>query len=291
VLRIIYPVSERLVASLGYGSFLEQSWGVRTESEQVFDGQTVTVTDVLRSNGGIAQVRLGAAYSVTPTFSVGAAAGLLTGNLERIAGRGFTGDTTGTLRPFEQRLRWTYMAPIAVVGMRWDVAGRARISASAMTGGNLEAEGVAGNAEDRSYGAPLELAAGASAQVSSLLVANAGTVWTRAPSTEGTTVSAEYLRVGGGLEYSGVRSGVRTYPVRLGARWEQLPYHLEGETQPTEFAAGVGIGFRLGDPSNPAALADFALERGQRSGLGGGAVSTVDESLWRFTFSLSLFGN
>jgi hypothetical protein len=291
VLRIIYPVSDRLVASLGYGSYLEQSWAIGTQTQQEFDGQQITVTDVLRSTGGIAQLRLGASYSISPTLAVGAAGGLLTGNVERIARRGFTGDTTGLLRPFEQRLRWTYLAPIAAVGVRWDIAGVARVSASAMAGGNLEAEGVDGNAADRSYGAPMELAAGASARLSPLFTANAGAVWNRPPSTEGDTESSESLRLGAGLEYQGVRSGLRTYPVRLGARWEQLPYYLQGEAQPTEVAAGLGVGFRLGDPANPAALADFAIERGRRSGLGGGAVNGVTEQLWRFTFSLSLFGN
>jgi hypothetical protein len=291
VLRMIYPVNERLVGSLSWGSYLEQSWAIATQSQQQLDGQNVTVNDVLRSSGGVAQLRLGAAYAISPTFAVGAAAGLLTGNIERVASRGFSGDTAGLLRPFEQRMRWTYLAPLAAIGMRWDVAGVARVSASAMTGGRLEAEGVDGNAQDRSYGAPLELAAGASARVSPLLTANAGAVWHRAPATEGNTVSTESIRVGGGLEYQGVRSGLRTYPVRLGARWEQLPYYLQGEAQPTELAAGLGFGFRLGDPGNPAALADFAIERGQRSGLGGGAVSGVNEQLWRFTFSLSLFGN
>jgi hypothetical protein len=291
VLRMIYPVNERLVLSLGYGSWLEQSWAVRSESQQQIGGRPVTVTDIVQSTGGIAQLRLGAAYWVSPTFSVGAAAGLYTGNVERIAFRGFVGDTAVMLAPFEQRLRWTYLAPLGAVGVRWDIAGVARLGASATVGGSVEARGVEGNAEDRTYGAPLEFAAGGSARINPLLTANAGAVWMRLPSTEGTTVSRETLRVGGGLEYQGVRSGARTYPIRLGGRWEQLPYHLQGETPAEERAAGIGVGFRLGDPANPAAVADIGLERAQRTGLGGGAVTSLSEGLWRFTFSLSLFGN
>jgi hypothetical protein len=291
VLRIIYPVNERLVASLGYGSWLEQSWAVRTEGTQRIGGQDVNVTDLLQSNGGIAQLRLGGAYVISPTLSVGAAAGLYTGNVERLAFRRFTGDTTATLAPFEQRLRWTYLAPLGSVGVRWDVAGVARLGASATFGGRLEAEAVEGNGEDRSYGAPLEFAAGGSARINPLLTANAGVVWMRPPETTGTTVSRESLRVGGGLEYQGVRSGARTYPVRLGGRWEQLPYHLQGEAPAEERAVGFGFGFRLGDPANPAALADFGLERAERSGLATAGNDGLNERLWRFTFSLSLFGN
>jgi hypothetical protein len=292
VLRMIYPVNERLVMSLGYGSYLEQSWGVLTRSQQEIEGRTVTVNDLLRSTGGIAQLRLGAAYSLSPSLAVGAAAGLFTGNVERLAARGFTNDTLGTLQPFEQRLRWTYLAPLVSVGARWDVAGVARIGASALIGGTIEAEGREGPAEDRSYGAPLELAAGASTRFGPLLTANAGVVWSRPPGTEGETVTRETVRVGGGLEYQGVRSGARTYPVRVGARWEQLPYHLQAEAPATEWGAGLGVGFRLGEPANPAALVDLSVERGERSGLAGGALSGgLTEQMWRFTFSLSLFGN
>jgi hypothetical protein len=291
VLRVLYPVSERLVLSLGYGSWLEQSWSIRTQSQQQYGGRDVTVTDVIQSTGGIAQLRLGAAWQVSPTLALGAAGGLYTGNVERLAFRTFAGDTLVELVPFEERLRWTYLAPLGSVGIRWDIAGTARIGASATIGGSLDAEGVQGHAQDRAYGAPLELAAGASARINPLLTANGGVVWMRPPATEGSTVSRETLRVGGGLEYQGVRSGLRTYPVRLGARWEQLPYHLQGETPAEERAAGLGVGFRLGDPANPAALADIGLERARRTGLGGGAVNSMSEALWRFTFSLSLFGN
>jgi hypothetical protein len=292
VLRIIYPISDRLVTSVAYGSYLEQSWAVATESERQLGGQTVTVHDLLRSAGGIAQLRLDGAYWVSPTLAVGATAGLLTGNVERLAARRFSGDTTGELRPFEDRMRWNYLAPIAGLGVRWDVAGIARFGASALVGGNLEATGVEGRAEDRSYGSPLALAAGASARVTPLINANAGAIWQRMPAVDSDNlVSTETVRVGGGIEYQGVRSGARTYPVRLGARWEQLPYHLQNEEQASEWSAGLGIGFRLGEPVNPAALADITLERAERTGLGGAAVTSLSERMWRITFSLSLFGN
>jgi hypothetical protein len=298
LMRILYPVGERGVFSVAYGSYLEQSWAVESESVMMVDGREVNVTDVRRSTGGIAQLRVGGAYSVSRTFAVGVAAGLLTGNVERVALRRFSGDsltdfqTSAALGDFEERLRWNYLAPMGAVGIRWDLAGRFRIGASAMVAGELEANGRQGGAEDRTYGAPMELAAGASARLSPLVLANAGAVWSRMPDTEGETVSRETIRVGAGLEYQGVRSGMRTYPVRIGARWSQLPYHMTDETAPTEWAAGFGLGFRLGDPANPAAVADIGVERGARNGLAGGTLQDgLREQHWRFTFSLSLFGN
>lgn len=286
---ILYPVSDRLVLSLGYGGYLDQTWGVIMRSEQVINGETVAMNDLLRSTGGIAQIRLSAAYSFSPTFSVGAAAGLLAGNVDRIAFRTFE-DSAFSIRFFEERRRWRYSAPIAAAGFRWDVASGVRLGASIMAGTDLEARSDDEGAEDRDYGAPLEMNAGASVRLAPLLMATAGGAWSRAPSTAGTTISSTMRRLGAGLEYQGLRSGLRTYPFRLGVRWSQLPYHMDSEAQPTEMGVAAGLGFRLGDPMDPAAVADFSVERGSRSGLAGGVVPDgVDERLWRFTFSLSLF--
>lgn len=289
MVSVLYPMSPRLVLSLGYGGYLDQTWGVLSQSEQVINDETVTVNDLLRSTGGIAQMRLSGAYSLSPTFAIGVAAGLLAGNVDRLAVRTFD-DEGGDIRFFEERRRWRYSAPIAAAGFRWDAASRIRLAASVMTGTDLEARSDDEGAEDRDYGAPLELTAGASLRLAPLLMVTAGGGLSRVPATTGTTVSSETMRVGGGLEYQGLRSGLRTYPIRLGARWSQLPYHMEGESQATEFGLSGGLGFRLGDPMDPAAVADFSVERATRSGLEGGVVSDgVTEELWRFTFSLSLF--
>ncbi|HEX2166398.1 MAG TPA: hypothetical protein VHG09_04075 [Longimicrobiales bacterium] len=289
LVSVLYPVSPRLVLSLGYSGYLDQTWGVISQSEQVINDETVTVHDLLRSTGGIAQMRLSAAYSLTPTFAVGLAGGLLAGNVDRLAVRTFD-DAGDDIRFFEERRRWRYSAPIAAAGFRWDAATGLRVGASVMAGTDLEARSDDEGAEDRDYGAPLDVSVGGSLRLSSLMMATVGGGWSRVPSTTGTTVSSETMRVGGGIEYQGLRSGLRTYPVRLGGRWSQLPYHLEGETQPTEVGVSGGIGFRLGDPMDPAAVADFSVERAKRSGLADGVVAGgVDEQLWRFTFSLSLF--
>jgi hypothetical protein len=290
LMTIIYPFGQRLVGSIGYGSFLEQSWGVLTQSTQVVGGETYDVTDLLRSRGGIAQARVSAVYSLSPSLAVGAAGGLLTGNVQRVAGRVFTDTLGAQFRGFSEELRWEYRAPIGVVGVRWDIAGRMRLGASALFGGELNATGGTSRSDDRTYGAPLQVSAGASARLTPLMMVTAGTVWSRMPATDGVTLMQETLRVGGGIEYQGLRSGLRTYPLRLGGHWAQLPYYQQGENTPTEWGVAGGMGFRLGDPTNPAAVVDVGVERGGRTGLGSATLSTdLTESLWRFSVSLSLF--
>jgi long-subunit fatty acid transport protein len=294
MLMVTYPINPRLSTALGFGGYLDQSWAVSQDGLREVNGVSVPVTDLLRSSGGIAQIKFNASYMLTPGFAVGLGGGLLTGNVERLASRTFNDDTTGSLANFEQRLRWRFKAPIATVGARWDVGGIARIGASITAGGDIKAYTVGDSvaSEDRKYSAPLQVAAGTSVRLSNLLLAAGGVTWDRVPTVGNGTENRETIRVGGGLEYEGLRSGLRTYPLRIGARWGQLPYYLTGEEAAKEWSAGLGLGFRLGNPQDPSALADIGIERGSRSGLAGTAVpGGVSEKLWRFTVSLSLFAN
>jgi hypothetical protein len=291
LMAVSYPLTDRLVTALAFGGYLDQTWGVTEESRITVGDQVVDATDLISSAGGIGQVRLNTGYLLTPSFAVGVGVGLLTGSVERRVQRTFT-DSLASLASFDQRLNWRFMAPIASLGARWDLSEDLRVGASVMAGGKLEARGDTASAVDRDYGAPLEVSGGVSARLSSDLLVTGGAVWAKMPSTEGVTVSHETMRVGGGVEFEGVRRGLRTFPIRLGARWAQLPYSATGEEAPTEWGIGGGMGFRLGDPANPAAVFDFAAERGARSGLAGTTLTEgVSEKLWRFTVSLSLFAN
>jgi hypothetical protein len=161
-----------------------------------------------------------------------------------------------------------------------------------MFGGTLDATGDSAFDNDRQYDAPMQFDGGVSARINRNLLAAAGVTWSRPPATEGETVTRDTWRVGGGVEFEGVRSAQRTYPVRIGARWGQLPYHLQGEEPATEWAVGGGVGFRLGNPVDPAAVFDLAVERGARNGLDGSTLpGGLSEKLWRVTISLSLFGS
>jgi len=299
LIRFMYPLSARVTASLGYGSFLEQSWAVELEGSEQIGSQTVVTRDVIQSTGGIARVGLGLAWQVTPSFAVGGAAGLLTGNLDRRITRSFGGDSATSLLPFETRLRWDFDGTFFTGGIRLDAAGVARASASLTVMPDVQIDGVEAGARDDQTQMPMRLNAGASGILSNTLLAAAGAEWTRGAAgpvfeaIDATAQQRDTWRVGGGFEYEGIRSRAKSYPLRLGASWAQLPYYNAGETPATEWSASVGIGFRLaGDEAGPLAVADMAIERGGRSGLQSTALPDgLKEPFWRFTFSLSLFGN
>lgn len=291
LLSLLYPISERLLLGIGYGGYLEQSWAVRSSGTLPI-GDGLDYEDVVRSRGGISQVRLTVAYSFSESLSIGAAAGLLTGNLDRTLARTFT-DSATTLGNFSSRLRWDYSGALGAVGAQWQPMPGLRVGASLALTTDIDADSATGDARSRSYGSAMVAAAGASGQLTPDLLVALGATRQRFPEIDsGTELSRETWAFGGGIEYGGLRSGNRSFPIRLGARVQQLPYHGIGEEPAREVSGGVGLGFRLAtDASGPLAVLDTGLERARRTGLAGDAIpGGVEESLWRWTFSLSLFG-
>jgi len=296
VVRLMYPFSSRFVASLGYGSLLEQSWGVTQDRMEQIGADSVAVTDVIQSNGGIARLSLGVAFQVSPVLSFGVAGGSHTGNLDRRITRTFS-DTTIGLLPFETRLTWDYRGLFATGGVRLDVPDVVRLSASLTLSEDIEIDGREEDARDDRAKMPVRINAGASGALSSTLLLALGGEYSgggTAPlfqATDATAMRRSTWRLGGGFEYEGIGSAARALPIRLGASWSQLPYYAAGETPATEWSAALGFGFRV-QPVQGLAVGDLTIERGGRSGLESTAVPTgLSESFWRVTISLSLFGN
>lgn len=301
VLRLLYPAG-RFVASVGYGGFLDQSWAVSTTGTATFAGQTTTVQDIVRSTGGISQLRLGTSYTLTPRLALGAAFGLYTGNVSRQVTRDFPDSTSSQFIGFSTRTQWGFHGPLAAVGARADIGSVLRVGAGVTWSGTLKADSSAGAASPRSYEMPLLAEAGISGILApelTLAIGGQWGSWSRTKFGEGVSCPAgtcttallarDAYSVGAGLEYGGTHSGVRTFPFRLGYRYAQLPFYASGEKLPSEHAASVGAGMRVGGTEDsPAAQLDAAIERGSRSG--GPSATSLSESFWRFTFSLAVFG-
>jgi hypothetical protein len=300
MIRLIYPCSTRFTASVGYGGALEQSWAVELTGREMVGTDSVEVRDVIESVGGLSQLSVSVGYLMSPSFALGASAGLYTGNLDRRLSRSFP-DTAAGLNPFATNLRWNYKGPFATVGAYLDLAGTARLAASATWNGTLDVEGVAGVARDDETSLPFRVNAGGSALLSSLWLVTGAVEWVGNGSAPEPVFSADdglaerrnTWRVGGGFEYAGIVTSTRTFPLRVGGSWSQLPYYNTGEAPAKEWTAAVGLGLRLAeDDAGPLAVGDITLERGKRSGLETTArPDGLTESFWRLTFSLSLFGN
>lgn len=297
MMQIFYPIN-RFTFTLGYAGVYDQAWAIVAESSQDIGGQIVDINDVVRSTGGIGELRLGAATQLTERIALGVSAGLHTGHVQRSITRVFP-DSSLNLLPFETRTRWRYSGPTATAGLRWDPTERMRLGASVQWSGTLKAKPDSGHAITHEYDMPLRFAAGASGQIAPRLLLTASathasfsTTSFPTPGTSSQTVAQNTTDVGVGLEWSEIRAGDRVFPLRVGYRTAKLPFRGTGQESATETAFSGGIGFRLvQDDFGPLAVADIGFERGSRTGWESSASPTgLDENFWRFTVSMSLFG-
>jgi hypothetical protein len=295
VIAAFYPM-RRFTFTLGYSGLLDQSWAIVAERENIFGADTVGITDVLRSSGGISEAKVGAAYYVNDRLSVGASAGFHTGNVIRSITRSYE---DSVFVPFESVDTWKYSGPTASFGVRWDPVPQLRIGAGIVWSGELKATPDSGTAGTHTYDMPLRIHAGASGQVAPRLMlavsgsfASYGSGSYTAPGASAVTLARNTSEFGAGLEWSELRTGTRIFPLRLGVRSAKLPFYNQGETPATEFAVSGGVGLRLvEDDFGPLAVADVGFERGTRDGWEGtSSVDGLSEKFWRVTVSVSLFG-
>jgi len=287
---LAYPVGERGVALLQYGSFLDQRWSVERQQNLDFVGGPVQVTDSFRSDGGVASLLVGGAYGVSEWLSVGITAGLHTGSIRRTFIREFNRDQVGgQVDPFVSSGGWDVSGPVAVFGARFDPLDLLQISASVTWSGTLNARGEEGDdaAEDRDFSLPLEFRAGLSTVLTPALSGTVGLAWADWTATGddlNSGVGGQTLSLGGGVEWTGGSLFGRTAPLRLGFRRTDFPFELDGEL-PLETGFSVGGGLVLSQVEGiPLAALDLSVERGNRS------AASTSEDFWRTTLTLRLSG-
>jgi hypothetical protein len=301
LIRLVFPVGPAVLAA-GYGGYLDQGWGLLREGEETLGEAVVGYTDVMRSEGGVGQFQVGAAVPIGERFGLGAAVGLHMGSQRVSYSRRFDEALEGVLDPYSETLGWRYSGPMAQFGAQWSPADVVRIAASLTWAGTLVGEATEGRAARREVDLPLQVAAGASGVLVPGLLATVSGRWSGWSVTDPDVVglpgqqedngSRDTWEVGGGLEWAPLRPGARrTFPVRAGLQYRQLPFPFATES-PSEWFAGAGAGMRVGaDPANPLAAVDVAVQRGVRSAAGSGTLGDLTERMWRLTLSVALFGN
>lgn len=299
LIQLIYPI-RGAVLTAGYGAYLDQSWGVVREGEDATGAGTIGYRDRIESTGGVGQFQVGAAFPVGDRLAVGAAVGMHTGERQLEYQRLFDTTSVGTLQPFVERSSVQYSAPLAQVGVRWDPDPDLRIGASLTWGGTLSADSASGVAESREYDLPLRVAVGASGHLGGSLLATVATRWSgwssvgdvsgAGPTSGFVSSGRDTWEVGGGLEWDDPSRSGRSFPLRVGGEYRQLPFTFASEA-PTEWFVGGGLGLRIGaSPDNPLARIDFTVQRGERSAPGDETLADFSETAWRFVLSLSVFG-
>lgn len=290
LLRIIYPIDERLAASVGYGGFLDQTWAVAISGKELIGSDSVSVHDANSADGGLAQLRVGLAYAVTPSFAVGVDGGIYTGKLDERLSRTFGEGAPAGITPVQQRTSWAQRAPLLSAGFRWDPARIFRLAGAVTWSGNLKRTIEGNAAATQQIQLPLQAAAGASAMLTPGLLGTVSTRWAgwsrAADSFEEDFAPADTWEFGAGLEWTRTTLGETGMPIRLGYRRAQLPFRFEGVT-PTETAATLGLGLHFSrTPVGPLATIDATIDRGRRTAAGTG----LNENFWRMTLGIGIFG-
>lgn len=296
LIRAVVPFATRWVATVAYGGYLDQSWAITADRMEAIGTDTVPVQDNTQSTGGVAQYRVGLAYSLGSRIALGIAAGGYSGQQQIILHRRFTDTTTLTeVESFQSRLARSYYAPLISAGVRWDPVTFARLGASVTVPGKLSVRAEQGLLENNTVPLPVQVAGGASAYLSPGLLLAASARWsgwssandalTTASTPAGLAAARDTWEVGGGLEYGSTGRQGRALPVRLGFRYAQLPFSFNGQL-PSEWSVGGGLGLRTGPSTDPQALVDLGVERGA---LGSTANGGLQETFWRISLSVSLF--
>ncbi len=298
LIRVMYPFGTRIVGSVGYGTFLDQSWAIERDGTEMLGDTEIAVHDIVRSTGGLSQLRLGIAYSASESLALGVGGGLYTGEVQRHLTRTFADSTAAalSLQNYDAVDRWRYSGPIAEAGLRWDPVPVVRVAGSLAWSGELRGRAEDAGLDNFRVSMPLRASVGLSALLSSQLEAAIGANWANwsvaaedslAWQPDALSGARDVWEVGGGFEWQGVESATRTYPIRLGAHYARLPFTVSGETA-TEWSASLGLGVRLApSPVGPAGLVNAAIERGHRATADSAGLS---EQFWRLTLSLTLFG-
>lgn len=282
------PVGDRFVVQLGLGSFLDQNWQFeRPDTLFLPPADTIPVVDRLTSEGGAARVRVGAGARVVEGLSVGLAADFFTGALDRSQGRVFPAGDYATGR---ETTRWRYGGMGYTAGVDWSPGDAVGLGLALSGGGTLEATVEDGTGAPASYDLPMTVRGGASGRVGQETILALSGAWGGWSSLDGALEAQGGARdtysVEGGVEWAGIVLRDRRLPIRLGARTAQLPFRwttADAAEWADESALSVGLGLVM---AGGAVRSDLAAEFGSR----GGETSGVDESFWRFAFSLRVLG-
>jgi hypothetical protein len=295
ILGFSYPTGPRGQVSLTYGTFMDQRWAVSAPDTVELAGQPTEVLDTFESNGGISSVRVAYAHEVSSGLVLAVNGGLLTGQVTRSFGREF--DSTAVdlgVDEFEVEGRWRWIGPAAAVAARWDPNELIRVSASVNWYGTLEAQ-----PQDSTPGStvqfdlPLEFRTGASFGLTPELIVN-GSFYYAGWETTGRSLGNESQDVaseasaatgfGGGVEWGGLGIAGKSFPLRFGYRWQELPFLFDGD-QPVESSLSGGIGFNLAQAEGIVlAKTDIAVERGSRS------AQALTERFWRISITFQAAG-
>jgi hypothetical protein len=277
----------RVAAGLNVSTLLDRTWSTVFDHDQVVGTDTVTGTNVVTSEGSIADIRVALAYAITPRISFG------------VGGHFFSGENRFLhQQTFPDTVRFSGMLESSNVnyggiGISAGFEARIRrswqIAASARTGGDITAE--SGDTTLSTARVPLRYGAGVTyfgLQGAQLSARASFEEWSSLEPLGTEDVTAfDSWDFGLGADITGPRIGRRVITVRAGARHRTLPFGVRGhKVEEVAFSTGLGIPISV-----DRATLDFGIARASRDAGGvstSGSATGVDVSETAYILSFGI---
>ncbi len=265
------PLTESFMLGLSVSNFLDRSFETTARRSQVVGDSTVSSTTKFKSDGAIADLRLGLAWAPKPWLRVGAGAHAITGD-NRVRNTQVFDDTlrfaalvdTGTVGYSGSALSAGFEA---IVASAWSVAGSYR-RGGGVTLQRGDTTLARANIPDR-LGVSLAFLG---IRGSSIAVRTARDTWSRLAGLGSSNVRiTDGWDTSVGADMLGPRFGPRAVQMRAGARWRTLPFGTPtSSVSEKSYSIGAGTSFARGRAS-----LDFAGIRATRDA-GAGVSETAN---------------
>jgi hypothetical protein len=265
-LVITGPVSRRITVAGGFATYLDRTFGIITHDTIDLRGTPQPVTDEVRSDGAISDLRVAIGSRVNPWLALGMGFHLITGSTRVTATRRFDDSTTYRNSTARDEVAYHGLggSASALVDLRADLRLAAWLRSDTKLRADVRGRTTAENDLPLGFGGGVRWVAGARAAVAGAVA------WRK---WGGTTPFSHDT-----FDWSlGAELGTASSAFRFGVRGGQLPFGV-GKT-PSEFGFAVGVGKQF---SGGRGRLDFGLERLERKGTG------LSERVWTFLLGLTV---
>jgi hypothetical protein len=284
LLRAVLPLGERLVASVGFASYLDQDWGVQfIDTMQTLTGP-IAFQETRTAKGGINQLRIDFASVISPSWGIGVTGIYYFGQTPLSVERIFQVDVG--FQPYEANDALSYQGIGFAIGAEYQPFPEMIVGVTGTWGSKLRAKSDS-TSSSSAYDLPIGLDIGGSWRLTpDFLVALAGAWegWSVLNNRFQPNGVSDLLYIGLGGELTAHETDLTAFYIRVGGHLQQTPFNVAGRP-PQERALGGGLGARF---QGGRVLFDFAVEYGKRGNID---VNLIEESFTRLTMSAAVFSN
>lgn len=254
----------RLVAGFSIAAYADRNLTLASSDTLTIRGVLLEVRDTVRSLGGLGDIRLGVAWNLSPSITLGTGLHLLSGSTQVRSTRIVM---SPLYQPAVQAGEVSYLSVGGSVGVqarlgtRLALAGTARFDAPARVDrdtlrvGEIDMPLV--------VGAGLQYAAHARLQLAGHLLHRG---WSRSQGSIeelGGLEARDAIEAAAGFTWGSSGRNVTRWPLRMGVHYAELPFPIEAGGKGREVGVSIGTGVRMGFGGRGSF--DLALQRIWRS--------------------------